>query len=412
MAKKKNELDALIAQLASQVDDPAALSAAVGQLQKNVMERILKAELDEHLGYEKHAAEGYDGGNSRNGTTPKTVLMDSGAVRLDVPRDRNGTFEPKLVPKGQRRLKGFDDKVISLYARGLTVREIRGHLEEIYNVEVSPDLISRITDQVLGEVREWQGRPLDPMYPIVYLDGFVVKVRHEGVTRNRTIHIALAIDISGQKRVLGLWVAANEGAKFWLSVMNELRQRGLEDILIASVDGLRGFPEAIAAAFPTTIVQTCIVHMVRSSTRMVAWSNRKALTSDLKTIYQAATEQAALEALATFREKWDGKYPSVGRQWETNWTRVSPFFEFSPEIRRAIYTTNAVEALNRQLRKVVKTRGAFPSDKAVFKLLWLAIGRLSAKWTLPRRDWDLAMQQFAIQFPERVSLEDYAASRT
>ena len=214
----------------------------------------------------------YDGGNSGNVTTPMTVRMDSGAVRLDVPRDRNGTFEPKLVPKGQRRLKGFDDKVISLYARGLTVREIRGQLEEIYNVEVSPDLISRITDQVLGEVREWQGRPLEPMYPIVYLDGFVVKVRHEGVTRNRTIHIALAIDISGQKRVLGLWVAANEGAKFWLSVMNELRQRGLEDILIASVDGLRGFPEAIEAAFPNTIVQTCIVHMVRSSTLMVSWS--------------------------------------------------------------------------------------------------------------------------------------------
>lgn len=402
------DMNALLTELAGKVDGPEALAAAVKELQKRAMERILQEEMNEHLGYEKHAAEGYDGGNSRNGTSAKTVYTDTGAIRLEVPRDRDGSFEPKLVQKGQRRLKGFDDKVISLYARGLTVREVRGHLEEIYGVDVSPDLISRVTDGVLDEVAAWQQRPLEAVYPIVYFDGFVVKVRHEGVVRNRTIHIVLGINMRGHKEVLGLWVAQNEGAKFWLSVMNQLRQRGLEDILIASVDGLKGFPDAIEAAFPQTIVQTCIVHMVRSSTRMVAYKNRRAVAKHLRTIYTATTEASALAALDAFAAEWDDKYPSISKSWRDNWSRISPFFEFSPEIRKAIYTTNPIEALNRQLRKVVKTRGAFPNDTAVFKLLWLAITRLSAKWTHPKQGWDLVVQQLAIHFGDRVPLKAYA----
>ena len=301
----------LVAKLALQVDSADDLEAAVMQLKKRAMERMLNEELNQHLGYVKHAPEGYNGGNSRNGTSAKTVLTDTGAVRLDVPRDRDGTFEPQVVKKGQRRLKGFDDKVISLYARGLTVREVRGHLEEIYGVDVSPDLISRVTDGVLEEVAKWQHRPLEAVYPMLYLDGFVVKVRHDGVVRNRIIYVALGINMQGHKEVLGLWVAESEGAKFWLSVINELRHRGVEDILIASVDGLKGFPEAIEAAFPRTVVQTCIVHMVRNSTRMVAYKNRRAVAKSLRRVYSAATEEAALVALDDFGDEWDAKYPSI-----------------------------------------------------------------------------------------------------
>lgn len=402
------DINALLAELAGKVDGPDGLAAAVADLKKRAMERILQEEMNAHLGYEKHAPEGYDGGNSRNGSTTKTVLTDSGAVELRVPRDRDGTFEPRLVKKGQRRLKGFDEKVISLYARGLTVREVRGHLEEIYGVDVSPDLISRVTEGVLEEVVAWQQRRLESVYPMVYFDGFVVKVRHEGVVRNRTIYVVLGINMQGHKEVLGLWVAQNEGARFWLSVMNELRHRGVEDILIASVDGLKGFPEAIEAAFPQTIVQTCIVHMVRTSTKMVAYKNRKAVAKSLRRVYSAATEDAALAALDDFAAEWDAMYPSISKSWRDNWARISPFFEFSPEIRKAVYTTNPIEALNRQLRKVVKTRGAFPNDKAVFKLLWLAITRLSKKWTYPKQNWDLVLQQLAIHFEDRVPLQEYA----
>lgn len=402
------DMATLLAELASKVKGPEDLAAAVTELKQRAMNRILQDEMTEHLGYEKHAPEGHNGGNSRNGSTAKTVLTDTGAVELRVPRDREGSFEPQLVKKGQRRLLGFDEKVISLYARGLTVREIRGHLEEIYEVDVSPDLISRVTEGVLEEVAAWQQRPLDAVYPMAYFDGFVVKVRHDGVVRNRTIYVVLAVNMQGHKEVLGLWVAQNEGAKFWLSVMNELRHRGVEDILIASVDGLKGFPDAIEAAFPQTTVQTCIVHMVRNSTRMVAYKNRRAVAKSLRSVYTAATEEAALAALDGFSAEWDDKYPSISRSWRDNWARISPFFEFSPEIRKAVYTTNPIEALNRQLRKVVKTRGAFPNDKAVFKLLWLAITRLSKKWTYPKQGWDLVIQQLKIHFGDRVPLEAYA----
>ncbi len=405
----KKDMDALVDHLVDGAESAEDLTAALRALQKRALERMLKAEMEEHLGYEKHAAEGYNGGNSRNGRGRKKVITEAGTLELDVPRDREGSFEPKVVKKGQRRLKGFDEKLISLYARGLTVREIQGHIREIYDVEVSPDLISRVTDQVLEDVKAWRARKLDAVYPIVYLDGFVVKVRNDGPVRKRVVHIALAVNMQGKKEVLGLWMTHSEGAKFWLSVINELQQRGVEDVLIASVDGLKGFPEAIEAVFPQTVVQTCIVHMIRSSTRLVAWKNRRAMMKDLRPVYAAPTEAAALEALEAFDAKWSDKYPSVAKSWRDNWDRISPFFEFSEIIRKAVYTTNAMEAVNRQLRKATKTRGVFPTDTAVLKLLWLVIDKISRKWTYPVQHWDLALQQLAIHFPGRVPLEEYNA---
>lgn len=403
--KKTATETTLIDDLVAQVNTAEELAATLKELKKKTMERILEAELSEHLGYDKHDADGFNGENSRNGHGTKTVLTESGAVELSVPRDRDGTFEPQLVPKRTSRLKGFDDHLIALYSRGMTVRDIQSHLEEMYEVEVSPSLISRVTDQVYEEVQAWQRRELDEVYPVVYFDGFVVKVRHEGVVRNRTVYVVLGINLNGHKDVLGLWMSHNEGAKFWLKVINELRQRGVQDILIASVDGLVGFPEAIEAVFPQTIVQTCIVHMIRNSIRLVAWSNKKALAKDLKPVYRAIDEEQALKALDEFEQKWGAKYPSVVASWRNNWTRVSPFFEFAPEIRRAIYTTNAIEAVNRQLRKATKTRGVFPTDKAVFKLLWLAIDKASKKWTYGIQRWDLTIQQLAIHFEGRVPLD-------
>lgn len=406
MAKSKDtsaELDALI----DSITDPNDLGQVVKMLRKRVLERALEAEMTEHLGYEKHDLDGYNGENSRNGKSKKTVLMDTGAVEIDVPRDRDGTFQPQLVKKNQRRLKGFDDQLISLYARGMTVRDIQGHIQDMYDVDVSPDTISRVTDGVLEEVRAWQNRQLDPTFPIVYFDGFVVKARSEGAVRNRTVYVVLGINMQGHKEVLGMWMAHNEGAKFWLHVMNELRSRGLQDILISCVDGLRGFPEAIEATFPHSIVQTCLVHMVRNSTRMAAYANRKKLAASLKKVYSAATEEEALVQLDAFEKEWGNKYPSVVRNWRDNWHRISPFFEFSPIIRKAIYTTNPIEALNRQLRKVTKTRGVFPNDAAVFKLLWLAVDIASRKWKMPIRQWDLAIQQLAIHFGERCPIDEY-----
>jgi putative transposase len=405
----KKDMDALVDHLVDGAESAEDLTAALRALQKRALERMLNAEMEEHLGYEKHAAEGFNGGNSRNGKGRKKVITDAGAVELEVPRDREGSFEPKVVKKGQRRLKGFDDKLISLYARGLTVRDIQAHIREIYDVEVSPDLISRVTDQVLGDVKAWQSRALDAVYPIVYFDGFVVKVRNDGSVRNRVVHIAMGINMQGKKDVLGLWMTSSEGAKFWLSVITELQQRGLEDVLVASVDGLKGFPEAIEAVWPQTVVQTCIVHMIRSSTRLVAWKNRRAMMKDLKPVYAAPTEAAALDALEVFEAKWSDRYPSVAKAWRSNWDRVRPFFEFSASIRKAVYTTNAMEAVNRQLRKATKTRGVFPTDTSVMKLLWLVIDKVSQKWTYPIKDWDLALQQLAIHFPGRVPLEEYNA---
>jgi putative transposase len=402
--KERNEL---IQKLLDDVGDPEAVLAKDGvlkQLKKAAMERILDAEMTHHLGYEKHDPAGANSGNSRNGRTRKTVLAEDGALELEVPRDRAGTFEPKLVPKRQRRLAGFDDKVIALYARGMTVRDIQGHLEELYEVEVSPDLISSVTDAVLDEVAAWQKRPLAPVWPIVYLDALVLKIRDHGVTLNKAVYLALGVNLEGKKEVLGLWVAQTEGAKFWIQVITELKTRGVEDILIACCDGLKGFPDAIESVFPQTVVQTCIVHMIRNSLRHVAYTNRKAVVKDLRPIYSAVDDVQAAAALEAFEAKWSAKYPTIGRSWRDAWTRVTPFFAFAPEIRKAIYTTNAIEALNRQLRKVLKTRGLFPTDDAAIKLLWLALDRASGKWTMPIRRWDMALQQFAIHFPGRLSL--------
>lgn len=370
------------------------------QLKKALIERALGAELTEHLDYEKGDPAGRGSGNNRNGVSAKTVLTGDGEIEITVPRDRAGTFEPQLIPKGQTRFEGFDDKILSLYARGMTVREIQGHLTEVYGVEVSPDLISRATDAVLDEVREWQNRPLDPVYPIVFFDALRVKIRDEGLVKNKAVYVALAFNAEGEKEVLGLWIEQTEGAKFWLKVVNELKARGLNDILIAVVDGLKGFPEAITTVFPQTIVQTCIVHLIRNSLAFVSWKDRKAIMPSLKAIYRAEAADIALTRLEEFETEWGKRYPAIGPIWRRAWDHVVPFFAFAPGIRKMIYTTNAVEALNRSLRKIIKTRGSFPNDEAALKLLYLAIKNAGLRW---RRgvEWTAAMGQFAIQFGDR-----------
>ena len=396
----------LLDELLSGVTRPEDLLGDAGlfrHLKKALMERALGGELTHHLGYEKGDPGGRGSGNSRNGHSSKTVLTEEGEVDLSIPRDRAGTFEPQLVPKGVSRLDGFDDKVISLYARGLTVREIQGHLKELYGTEVSPDLISRVTDAVLEEVKEWQARPLDACYPIVFFDALRVKIRDEGLVRNKAVYVALALDVEGQKHVLGLWIEQSEGAKFWLKVMNDLKTRGLADILIAVVDGLKGFPEAIGAAFPETIVQTCIVHLIRNSLAFVSWKDRKQIMPDLKAIYRAENAEAALDRLADFEAAWGARYPAIGDSWRRAWEHVIPLFAFPPDIRKMIYTTNAVESLNRSLRKIIKTRGSFPSDDAATKLLFLAIRNAGVHWKRPI-EWTAAMGQFAVLFGERFAL--------
>ncbi|MCW6534287.1 IS256 family transposase [Sphingomonas lycopersici] len=396
----------LLDELLSGLERPEDLLGDAGlfrQLKKALMERALGGELTHHLGYEKGDPGGRGSGNSRNGHSSKTVLTEEGELDLSIPRDRAGTFEPQLVPKGVTRLDGFDDKVISLYARGLTVREIQGHLKELYGTEVSPDLISRVTDAVLDEVKEWQARPLDACYPIVFFDALRVKIRDEGLVRNKAVYVALALDVEGHKHVLGLWIEQSEGAKFWLKVMNDLKTRGLADILIAVVDGLKGFPEAIGAVFPETIVQTCIVHLIRNSLAFVSWKDRKQIMPDLKAIYRAENAEAALDRLAAFEARWGARYPAIGDSWRRAWEHVIPLFAFPPDIRKMIYTTNAVESLNRSLRKIIKTRGSFPSDEAATKLLFLAIRNAGVHWKRPI-EWTAAMGQFAVLFGERFAL--------
>jgi putative transposase len=371
-------------------------------LTKRLVERALEGEMTTHLGYEKHAPEGRNSGNSRNGSTPKSVLTGEGELEIEVPRDRNGEFDPQLVKKGQRRLPGFDDKVIALYARGLTTREIQSHLVDIYGVEVSPTLISNVTDAVLEDVRAWQSRPLDPVYPIVYLDAIHLKLRSSGAVQNQAVYVALGVNLEGQKDLLGLWIGETEGAKFWLNVLTELRNRGVRDILIACVDGLKGFPEAIENLFPQTQVQLCIVHMVRNSLRYVSWKERKAIARDLRTIYAAATAEAAEQALEAFAARWDKRFPSISKSWRENWQRVIPFFAYPPEIRKAIYTTNAIESINATLRKVTRKRGAFPNPDSVRKVLYLAIQKAAARWSRPIKDWAAALNHFSIVFEGRV----------
>lgn len=393
----------LLDQLLANYSKPEDLTGADGlfkQLKKALIERALGAELTEHLGYEKGDPAGRGSGNSRNGASSKTILTEDGEIEISVPRDRAASFEPQLIAKGQTRLDGFDDKILSLYARGMTVREIQGHLAELYGAEVSPDLISRVTDAVLDEVREWQSRPLDAVYPIVFFDALRVKIRDEGLVKNKAVYVALAYNSDGEKDVLGLWIEQTEGAKFWLRVINELKMRGVNDILIAVVDGLKGFPEAITSVYPQTLVQTCIVHLIRNSLAFVSWKDRKTILPAIKAIYRAENAEAALLRLAEFEAEWGKRYPAVGQIWRNAWEHVVPFFAFAPGIRKMIYTTNAVEALHRSLRKIIKTRGSFPTDEAALKLLYLAIRNAGVHWRRPV-EWTTAMGQFAIHFGAR-----------
>lgn len=402
--KNKQEVDALLDRLleGKRPEEVVGQGGLLEDLTKRLLERALEGELTEHLGYEKHATEGRNGGNSRNGRTTKRVKTDAGEVEIEVPRDRDGTFEPQLVPKGQRRLPGFDEKVIALYARGMTTRDIQAHLKEIYKVEVSPSLISTVTDAVLDDVKAWQSRPLEPLYPLVYLDAIHVKMRTSGHVQTQAVYLALALTLDGEKELLGMWVGEAEGAKFWLSVLTELKNRGVRDILIAAVDGLAGFPDAIESVFPKTQVQLCIVHMVRGSLRYVSYKERKIVARDLRTIYQAPTLEAAEAALTAFEGRWDARFPMISRKWRTNWQNLTPFFDYPPEIRKVMYTTNAIEAMNAQLRKVIKKRGAFPNPEAVRKVLYLAIMKASQRWTRPVQDWNAALNHFALVFPDRV----------
>jgi len=398
--------DELLDELLKDYKNPEDLLGEEGILQeltKRLLERALEGEMTEHLGYSKHAAEGKGTGNSRNGHGQKTVTGKSGKMQLKVPRDRKSEFEPQIVGKRQKRFDGFDDRIISLYARGMTVREIQEHLYELYKVEVSPTLISTVTDAVLDDVKAWQSRPLDPVYPIVYLDAIMVKSRQDGQVRNRAVYLALGVNMEGQKELLGLWIAGTEGAKFWMGILNELKNRGVRDMLICCVDGLTGFPDAIEAVYPQTQVQLCIVHMVRHSLKYVSWKERKTVAKDLKAIYSAATVEEAELALDEFAARWDERYPTISASWRRHWTEVIPFFAFPADIRRAIYTTNAIESLNRTLRKVIKNRQAFPTDESILKILYLALNNASKKWTMPIRNWKPALNQFAIAFEGRLA---------
>ena len=388
----------LLDRLLAGTDAAAALDQGglLDSLKKALAERALGAEMDYHLGSDDQA------GNSRNGYGRKTVITDTGKIDIDVPRDRTGSFDPQLIAKYQRRFPGFDDKIISMYARGMSTREITGHLRELYAIDVSPDLISTVTDAILDEVAAWQQRPLDPAYPLVFFDAIRVKIRDEGMVRNKAIHIALGVRADGRKEVLGLWIEQNEGAKFWLRVMNELKNRGVDDIMLAVVDGLKGFPDAITAVFPEAVVQTCIVHLLRNSMDFVSWKDRKPLATALKSIYRAVDAKAAEEALTAFEaSEWGMRYPAISQSWRRAWAEVIPFFAFPEEVRRIIYTTNAIEALNSKLRRAVRVRGHFPSDEAATKLLYLILNRSEKEWKMPPREWTMAKAQFAVIFGER-----------
>jgi putative transposase len=400
MALDKDLIDKLLEGY-QKPEDLIGENGLLKQLTKALVERALSAELTHHLGYSKHDPIGRRRGNSRNGKSRKMLQGDFGQVEIEVPRDRAGDFEPQIVGKHQRRFSGFDDKILSMYARGMTTREIQGHLQEIYNVEMSPALISEVTDAVVEEVHTWQSRPLEPLYPIVYLDALYVKMRHEGRVENRAVYVVIGIRLDGCKDVLGLWTSQTEGAKFWLTVLTEVHNRGVKDIFIACVDGLTGFPEAIEAIFPQAQVQLCVVHLMRNSLNYVNWKERKAVANDLKAIYRASTEDAARQALVQFGAEWDKRYPTIRAMWERHWERITPFLAFSPEIRKVIYTTNAVESLNRSLRKITKTRGAFPSEQAALKLLYLALKNAVAKWESVR-NWKAALNQFALLWEDRV----------
>jgi transposase-like protein len=397
----KKELSALVDQASKGITNEDDMAEAMKFIRKSFYEKALSAELDDHLGYQKHAAS--DGDNTRNGHSSKTVYSDSGALEIQTPRDRNGDFEPQAIKKRQTRLPLMDAKITYLYSKGLSTREISETLQELYDTEVSATLISRVTDAVLEQVIEWQSRPLDDVYPIIYLDCIVVKIRQDKQVINKAIYLALGVNMEGHKELLGLWMSENEGAKFWLNVLTELQNRGVKDILIACVDGLKGFPDAINAVFPETRIQLCIVHMVRNSMKYVPWKDYKAIAIDLKLIYQASTEDEALLALDRFGEKWDAKYPQISRSWRTHWENLNTLFSYPPDIRKAIYTTNAIESLNSVIRKAIKKRKLFPTDESANKVVYLAIQQASKKWTMPIRNWKPALNRFMIEFEDRLT---------
>jgi len=404
MAKKlaEKEVDIntkLVEELLSKAD-PSELFGRGGlfnKLKKQIVERILESELEHDLGYSKHSKIIKSDNNRRNGSYEKTIIDDDGhQITVDVPRDREGEFEPQLIPKGVRRFSGFDDKVISLYARGMTVSEIQGHLEEIYQTNISKDLISTVTDGVIEEVTTWQNRSLDDVYPILYLDCIHVKARDNHTVINKAVYLAIGVNMEGKKELLGVWVGRNEGSKFWMQVVTELKNRGIKQIYVACVDGLKGFPEAINSIYPNTIVQLCIVHMVRNSVKYVSYKDLKAVTADLKRIYTANSEEIRYLELKSFAAKWDNKYPVISDIWQRNWNGIIPLFAFPDEIRRVIYTTNAIESINRQIRKIINNKGVFPDDKSILKIVFLSLKNAAKKWTMPIKNWSLALNQFEI----------------
>lgn len=408
IAARSAALPKIPKELLDQIAGPAGpmtgeqINAATTALKKALIERALGGELSHHLGYPP-GGERPDGlGNQRNGTSAKTVLTDDGPLRIEVPRDRAGSFEPLLIPKHERRFTGFDDKIVAMYARGMTVREIQGFLAEQYGTEVSPEFISSVTDAVMAEVTAWQGRPLEPMYPVIFFDALRVKIREDAVVRNKAIYLALGVLPDGTRDILGLWIESTEGAKFWLKVFNDLKTRGVADVLIAVTDGLKGIGEALGAVFPATTLQTCLVHLIRNSLDFASWKDRKELAAALRPIYTAPSAEAAAAELAAFEAgAWGAKFPTVVAAWRRAWDRVIPFFAFPPEVRRVIYTTNAIESIHARLRKIIKTRGHFPSDDAATKLIWLALRNITADWGRAAKEWRAAMNQFAIAYGDR-----------
>jgi transposase-like protein len=407
LSMDREKLKALAAELAKDIKTEADLNALSRELLKLTVETALNAELTEHLGYERHGDSKPARGNARNGTTPKRLKGQHGEVEICTPRDRDGSFTPQLVRKNQTRLTSMDDQILTLYAKGLSTREIVDTFKEMYDADVSPTLVSRVTEKVLEQITQWQSRPLDAIYPIVYLDCIVIKIRDNLRVINKAIYLALGVNMDGKKDLLGLWMSENEGAKFWLSVLSELKNRGVQDILIACVDGLKGFPEAIAAEYPETRIQLCIVHMVRNSLKYVSWKDYKAVTADLKRIYQSSTEDQALAELERFGQQWNALYPQIAKSWSTHWVNLRTLFEYPPEIRKAIYTTNAIESLNSVIRSATKRRKLFPNDESAMKVIYLAISQAAKKWTMPIQNWRLALNRFMIEFSDRIQKYDH-----
>lgn len=400
---QEKKLKEIAGELAKDIKTGEDLSALSAQLVKLTVEAALGAEMENHLGYPPHSKEGHHSGNSRNGTTPKTLKGTHGEVRIDTPRDRNGEFEPEIVRKGQTRITGMDEQILCLYAKGLSTRDIVAAFEEMYGAEVSAGLVSQVTNAVIDKVREWQVRPLDEVYPIVYFDCLVLKIRQDKRVIKKSIYLALGVNLDGHKELLGMWISENEGARFWLSILTELKNRGVEQILIACVDGLTGFPEAIEVEYPQAKVQLCILHMVRNSLRYVVWKDYKAVTHGLKAIYRSVTEEEALLELERFADRWDAKYPNITKSWNRHWANLRTIFDYPEEIRKAIYTTNAIESLNSVIRKSTKKRKVFPNDEAALKVVYLATQAASKKWTMPIRNWKLAMNRFAIEFEKELA---------